>query len=1229
MDFMPSLWQFLSFCFKLIWKIAKPILFFTGLIIPVSLELFNEIFLAGAIPSFVIGLSCLISLYIFIQNIMRKVKREPRYSIIKEILRMQQDKATTNPQPTDRIVRNTREGIIFGNKNGQIVGRHENMDGHVMVVGGTGSGKSSCVVIPTLRAWQSSIFAMDIKDGGELYEKCKQFRPNIKVFNPKDENAYGYDPYIFLRESTNPAQEARAIAQAIIPLPPEAKEPFWIESAQSILTGAILHYYTEYSFIETLENIQSVSPKELISIISQSDIKEARFSVNAFRDMEERTLSSIMGELNRGIISIVTDKDIVSALSREKNINPKDLEYGQDIFINMPEHLLRHWKNLLILMISQFLTFFEQRSSKTTKPILFMLDEFARLGKIPDIMDALATLRSKKISICIVLQSLAQLDTIYGHDERKVIADNCAYKAVLKATDPETQNYFSDLVGKYDKKKTSDTINNQPYGLPGSTGFTTTTEKDRIIQPEEFATLKDIVLLYPDGFARVDKMPYYADSFAPPDPPGTKGTNPDNGENSGEGSNKKKSSILPTGKERTALIAIVSVMIMMLAFALFITLKPTANSTPTNNVIVNATHIKTATDLMAIGNKNKNYQLDNDITLTGEWIPIQGFTGTLDGNGHIIQGLKITGDKYQYNGLFGDITGSVTIKNLGLEDVNINVTIANAYVGGFIACSKEGNILIDNCYVTGKIAISSATEDTNNTLTYYMGGFIGERDGGNVVIKNSFNIADINSTSHTYFSRNFIGGLIGTIAEPSMPNTSETIEIESCYNAGKIDNYAYGYGEANSGGLVGTSGTKINIKNSYNIGDITSEGHSSFSSDVSSAGGLVGTSHIMSLTEQSSNVQCCYNLGSIKCTTNNHKAYAGDLIGNGTNAINCYNSGNILAQTNSNWSLAESHLDAIELSYLEIRNKTSFLGFDFNNVWAINANVNDGYPYLKNVKVITANTSSTPPIQTTTSQPVTTVTQVVATQQNTVSTPTATTTPPTTIPTTNIPTNPPTETTTAPPIIETATNPPPVITITNPPTEINTTTSPTETITIPPTETTEILITEIITDLSTETTTTISITENITTPSVNSQWFLTWSWNGNSESSLDTEDGYSTIKINNSDFNDACVSLTVTVDKNTNYKLSATVKYKNFESIESSDTGANIGIWDNNRQETGFAGPGNEHSQCISSDSWINIEYEFYTEDNNEIIIYLRNGTHGGTCKGTAYFKDIKLEKID
>lgn len=84
------------------------------------------------------------------------------------------------------------------------------------------------------------------------------------------------------------------------------------------------------------------------------------------------------------------------------------------------------------MMCNQFLKSFERRGEGNKTPILFLIDEF-KTGKIA-ISNGLATLRSKKIHIALIVQSKSQLNAIYGKDVAEVIADNCPYKAILKAS---------------------------------------------------------------------------------------------------------------------------------------------------------------------------------------------------------------------------------------------------------------------------------------------------------------------------------------------------------------------------------------------------------------------------------------------------------------------------------------------------------------------------------------------------------------------------------------------------------------------------------------------------------------------------------------------------------------------------------------------------------------------------------------------------------------------------
>lgn len=449
--------------------------------------------------------------YTTIQNLIRLLSGNQDFSLLGIFSReKKKEKKAIKPKATKEIKEIAPSGVIFGKEGINFINKPEDKDGHILVIGGVGSGKSSCIAIPSLMSWKERVFVIDIK--GELLEKTRAKRNLVKVFNPSDPLACGYDPFYVLAQSDNLGQDMKQIVMAIIPLSPNVKDPFWISAAQNYLTGSLIYFYKRgKSFIESITEVQKTPPTKLVKEISESNNELAKLYTNQFVDLDVKTLSGVFTELSNKIMLFATDEQLKRALSQSEVITPEHIEKGFDIYICLEESKLEQWNCLFTLMVNQFLKHFEKRPDMNATPVLFLLDEFARLGKIEAITNGLATLRSKKITIMILTQSLAQLDVIYGKENRQVIADNCQYKAILNATDADTQEYFSKLVGTYEKEKTSYSSNYEQYtGLGKGTGVSKTTEEKRIIKPEEFAALKDVVLLTPYGFFRVNKTPYYS-----------------------------------------------------------------------------------------------------------------------------------------------------------------------------------------------------------------------------------------------------------------------------------------------------------------------------------------------------------------------------------------------------------------------------------------------------------------------------------------------------------------------------------------------------------------------------------------------------------------------------------------------------------------------------------------------------------------------------------------------
>lgn len=453
-----------------------------------------------------------------IQNVIRMVKKDRSFSWI-ALLKQKQIIGTVakmDGKTIKLVSSNNLHGAVFGKENEKYVVKPETSDGHMIVIGGPGSGKSSCFAIPTLMSWKERVFAIDIK--GELYEKTAKARgiENAKVFNPTDCEAFGYDPFYMLRNADDLSSEAKQIAMSICPLPPETKDPFWITSAQNLLTGLVLYFYgLGYNFSQTMLEIKSKPIRESIDIIMTDDRKETEIvkaHISEFDGMDAKTLSGVFAELSNHITVFATNSDLQRALSGVGEcITPADLENGKDIYCCIPEHKLDEWKDLLGMMCNQFLKSFMCRKENNKKPILFLIDEFPSLGKIEAISNGLATLRSKKIHIALIVQSKSQLNVTYGKDVAEVIADNCRYKAILSAGDKSTMEWCSALVGTYDKKKVSSNYNADILGIGKGQGTSTGTEEKKIIKPEDFQYLQDVVCVFPNGYKRLQKANYYED----------------------------------------------------------------------------------------------------------------------------------------------------------------------------------------------------------------------------------------------------------------------------------------------------------------------------------------------------------------------------------------------------------------------------------------------------------------------------------------------------------------------------------------------------------------------------------------------------------------------------------------------------------------------------------------------------------------------------------------------
>ena len=422
---------------------------------------------------------------------------------------------------SEQVVKYQRRGIsgvYFGLESdrgkGYYVGKAAEDNGHVLVVGTNGSGKSVVIAKSTLETWRAPLVALDIK--GELSEHYRRLakkgrveRP-YKVFDPANGGVH-YNPYALLKVE-DPAfpQFVREIADAIIPLPLDARDPYWIHMARHLLSGAIAYCFcNQMSFSETMSYIQAASTAELCQKIKSSSNLLARMFVSKISDLKPEHHAIIESEVVSHTMVFATDSLIQDALSDDKDSEMFSWDCLMDneapnIFLALSQDRLEQWSGVIRLMVTQLIRQLERRPDRFSDekhevpPLLILLDEFPMLGKMDIITSGLTTLRSKNVTFCLFLQSIAQLDAVYGSNVQRIMVDNCQYKAILNVTEPDSQEYFSKLFGSVLAENRSHSIN---LSLPMSVSLGQQAQVSRqpLILPEEFAINPNVLLHTPYG----------------------------------------------------------------------------------------------------------------------------------------------------------------------------------------------------------------------------------------------------------------------------------------------------------------------------------------------------------------------------------------------------------------------------------------------------------------------------------------------------------------------------------------------------------------------------------------------------------------------------------------------------------------------------------------------------------------------------------------------------------
>ena len=418
-------------------------------------------------------------------------------------------------------VLNNRKGIILAEDNYLPVDKRGNVN--VLVVGGSGSGKSASYSIPNAYQQLGSYVFTDPK--GELYDRTAGYlRSNgyeIKVLNlVRPQYSDGYNPLMHISSEI----DVDVIANTIVKGQKSdggGSDPFWDDSAEMLLKALI--YYLMATRPEEEQNLASCAElvraansnggsnllTELISKLPYDH--PARMNYKSIEIAPEKTYSSILSTLQSKLGKF--DSKEIAELTSTDTINFNDIGNKKTAVYVISSDTHTAYDFLLTIffsqMIQQLYNYADDNGGKLRVPTYFILDEFANIGKIPDFDKKISTSRSRKISFSVILQNLDQLEAIYEKSYETIIG-NCDTHLFLGSNSYKTVEYFSKALGEKTIDRENISVNRDKQHHKTGTSDSDQVMARALMTPDELRRLdNDLCIIFEKGIKPVKANKFY------------------------------------------------------------------------------------------------------------------------------------------------------------------------------------------------------------------------------------------------------------------------------------------------------------------------------------------------------------------------------------------------------------------------------------------------------------------------------------------------------------------------------------------------------------------------------------------------------------------------------------------------------------------------------------------------------------------------------------------------
>ena len=361
---------------------------------------------------------------------------------------------------------------------------------NILVVGGSGSGKTRFFLKPNLMQMHSSYVVTDPK-GTVLIECGKMLEKNgydIKVLNTINfKKSMHYNPFAYLRSEKDILKLVQTIIANTKGEGEKSSEDFWVKAERLYYTALIGYLY--YEAPEEEQNFET-----LLAFIDASEVREEdenfKNAVDYIFDALEKEKPNHFAVKQYRKYKLAAGKTAKSILiSCGARLAPFDIEELKNLmeYDEMGLDTIGDKKTALFIIISDtddtfnfvvammYTQLFNLLCDKADDVyggrlpvhVRCLLDEFSNIGQIPKFEKLIATIRSREISASIILQAKSQLKAIYK-DNADTISGNCDSELFLGGKEGTTIKELSENLGKetIDLYNTSETRSNQKsFGL--------------------------------------------------------------------------------------------------------------------------------------------------------------------------------------------------------------------------------------------------------------------------------------------------------------------------------------------------------------------------------------------------------------------------------------------------------------------------------------------------------------------------------------------------------------------------------------------------------------------------------------------------------------------------------------------------------------------------------------------------------------------------------------------